>query len=246
MSDTTFRFRQFTVHQDKCAMKVGTDAVLLGSWINPGNAELILDVGSGTGLIALMIAQKSIAEIDAIDIDENAYLQTKENFRISPWFFRLHPIHRSFQQYASESDKKYDLIVSNPPFFQHASKPNEESRMNARHNDLLTFDEIIDGVRKLLNPNGEFVLILPTKEGMDFMDKAQRKGLFCNHLVKIKTRSGKQEKRLIMKFGYRFSLLSEEEIVIQEEDGTFTKEYIELTSDYYIQLRSSPSVFPQS
>ncbi|MBL0104845.1 MAG: methyltransferase [Bacteroidetes bacterium] len=244
MSDTTFRFRQFTVHQDKCAMKVGTDAVLLGSWVDPGVAKKILDIGTGTGLIALMIAQKSNAEIDAIDIDEKAFEQAKENFRISPWFYRLNPIHQSFQQFANETTAQYDLIVSNPPFFAHASKPNEESRLNARHTDSLTFDELLDGVRKLLQPYGDFILILPCKEGMEFMDKAQRKGLFCHHLVRIKTRADKQEKRLIMKFGYRFSTLTEEEIVIQEEDGSFTKEYVALTREYYIQLKSAPSVFP--
>ncbi len=246
MSDTTFRFRQFTVHQDKCAMKVGTDAVLLGSWLRPGCAKKILDIGTGTGLIALMIAQKSLAEIDAVDIDEKAFDQARENFLISPWFGRLHPIHQSFQQFANDSPNQYDLIVSNPPYFHHASKPNEEGRLNARHTDSLTFSELIDGVRKLLKHDGDFVVILPCKEGMEFLDIAQRKGLFCHHLVRIKTRSDKQEKRLIMKFATHFSTLTEEEIVIQEEDGSFTADYITLTSEYYIQLKSAPSVFPQS
>src|SRR5437016_1645971 len=136
MSDTTFHFRQFTVHQDKCAMKVGTDSVLLGSWVNAADSTDILDIGTGSGIIALMLAQKSFAQIDAIDVDENACNQAKENFKISPWFDRLHVIHQSFQDYSKSTSKKYNLIVSNPPYFHHASKPSEESRLNARHGDL--------------------------------------------------------------------------------------------------------------
>src|ERR1041385_1073359 len=115
MSETIFRFRYFTVHQDKCAMKVGTDGVLLGAWVNPGAANLILDIGTGTGLISLMLAQKSLAEIHAIDVEENSYLQARENFLLSPWFSRMVPIHQSFQEFAASSKDKYDLIVSNPP-----------------------------------------------------------------------------------------------------------------------------------
>ena len=187
MSDSAFRFRQFTIHQDKCAMKVGTDAVLLGSWVDPKNAHQILDIGTGTGLIALMLAQKSSAEIDAIDIDESACQQAKENFRISPWFSRVKIYHHSLQGFSETSEKKYDLIVSNPPYFHHASKPPEEARLNARHNDQLSFSELIAGVKKLLTDNGRFCLILPCKEGTEFIDLAQMSGLFCHEMMRIKT-----------------------------------------------------------
>lgn len=238
MSESTFRFKQFTIHQDKCAMKVGTDAVLLGSWVNPGAATRILDIGSGTGLIALMLAQKSDATIDAIDLDENAFQQTKENFRISPWFDRLNPYHISLQDFVKDKKEAYDLIVTNPPYFHHASKPSEESRKQARHNDFLSFDELIINSIKLLTPNGRFCVILPTKEGMEFMDKAQKKGLFCRELLRIKTRSDKSEKRLIMQFSFKFGILQDNEIIIQEEDGSFTQDYIILTKEFYIDLRN--------
>lgn len=241
MSDTTFRFRQFTVHQEKCAMKVGTDAVLLGSWVQPYAALRILDIGTGTGLIALMLAQKSLAQIDAIDIDEGAFLQAKENFRISPWFDRLHIFHKSFQDFVSENPGQYDLIVSNPPYFQHASKPSHESRINARHNDSLSFGELIKGVKKILSPAGRFCVILPFKEGMEFMDQAHSEGLFCHHLIRVKTKASKAEKRLMMEFGYHFGLLTEEELIIQEEDNSFTENYIKLTKEYYLNLKSTPS-----
>lgn len=244
MSDTTFRFRQFTVHQEKCAMKVGTDAVLLGSWVQTLDAIRILDIGTGTGLIALMLAQKSNAVIDAMDVDEGAFLQAKENFRISPWFNRLHIYHQSFQDYVAEKRGKYDLIVSNPPYFQHASKPSHESRINARHNDLLSFSELINGVKELLSINGRFCVILPYKEGMEFMDQAHMQGLFCHHIVRVKTKASKPEKRLMLEFGFRFGLLTEEELIIQEEDNSFTDDYIHLTSEYYMNLKSAPSSAP--
>ncbi|MCC7232797.1 MAG: methyltransferase [Bacteroidia bacterium] len=239
MNDASFRFRQFTVHQDKCAMKVGTDAVLLGSWIRPEYARNILDIGTGTGLIALMLAQKSTAEIDAMDIDEGAYLQARENFRISPWFYRMNVFHESFQEFARLSRKKYDLMVSNPPYFHHASKPSEASRLNARHNDFLAYEELLEGVKKLLAPHGRFILIFPSREGLDFMDHAQSSGLFCHHIVRIRTRADKQEKRLIMEFGNTLQNLTQEEIVIQEADNSFTSNYIELTREYYISLSAS-------
>ncbi len=241
MSDETFRFRQFTIHQERCAMKVGTDAVVLGSWVNPSIAHRILDIGTGTGLIALMLAQRSTCNIDAVDIDENACIQARENFKISPWFLRLHIFHQSFQELANQTDLLYDLIVSNPPYFHHASKPSGESRLNARHNDLLAFQELINGVVKLLHTQGKFFLILPTKEGIEFMDLAQNSGLFCQHLVKIRTKPNKPEKRLIMEFSKSFGTITEEELVIQNEDNSFTKQYIELTQEYYISLRTAPS-----
>ena len=246
MSETFFHFKQFTVHQDKCAMKVGTDAVLLGSWVKADKALQILDIGTGSGVIALMIAQKSNAQIDAIDVDENAFQQSLENFKNSRWPIRLNSKHKSLQNYSIEYTGKYDLIITNPPYFHHASKPAIESRLNARHSDLLTFDELLDGVKKLLNPDGQFYVILPCKEGLEFLDKAQRKELFCHHLLRIKTKADKNEKRLIMKFGFQLDKLKEEEIIIQEDDGSFTQEYIDLTYDYYIQLKQTPSVFQQS
>jgi tRNA1Val (adenine37-N6)-methyltransferase len=243
MSETIFHFKPFTINQDKCAMKVGTDAVLLGSWIKPKNASNILDIGTGTGVIALMLAQKSDSHIDAIDIDESAYTQAKENFLTSPWKDRLNCLHQSLQDFSCSTNFTYDLIAANPPYFHQASKPLIPSRTNARHSECLTFDDLAACVKKLLKPGGRFCVILPSKEGMVFLDKAQRLELFCHHLVRVKTKADRDEKRLIMEFGFQFGLLTEEEIIIHEEDGSFTPEYIELTSDYYFQLKQFPSNF---
>lgn len=244
MSENTFRFRQFTVHQEKCAMKVGTDAVLLGSWVTPGPVQKVLDIGTGTGIIALMIAQKTLADIDAIDIDEGAYSQARENFRISPWFERLYIHQISLQEYSATCSKRYDLIVSNPPYFHHASKPIEEARTTARHSDTLPFSDLIMGVKNLLSADGKFCVVLPFKEGMEFMDLAQGNGLFCHRLARVRTVADKPEKRLLMEFDRHFGLLHEEEIVIHDDEHRFSRQYVELTKDYYIQLKPAPPLAP--
>lgn len=238
MADSVFHFKQFLIHQDKCAMKVGTDAVLLGSWVNASNTGTILDIGTGTGLIAIMLAQKSDAWIDAIDLDENACLQAIENGNRSPWADRIQCYHTSLQDFKKTADKKYDLIVSNPPYFVDASKAPEEARNKARHTDNLSFRELIDGVKGLLKPDGRFCMILPTKEGCDFKELAQVQGLYCNEQVKIKTKAEKQEKRLLMQFEYIQKPLHESELILQLNDTTYTPGYIEFTKDYYVGLKS--------
>jgi len=218
-------------------MKVGTDAVLLGSWVQPGSARRILDIGTGTGILAIMLAQKSTALIDAIDIDEGAFKQARENALISPWFSRIRMANESFQKFAETTPRRYDLIVTNPPYFHEASKPAEEARVQARHSDLLPFDELVDGVKKILLPHGRFCMILPLKEGMEFMDLAQSKGLFCHHLLRVKTRADKPAKRILMEFDLHVGLIRDEEIIMREEDLRYSQKYAELTSDYYINLK---------
>lgn len=234
MSETTFRFKQFTIHQDKCAMKVGTDAVLLGAWVNANGSRQILDIGTGTGIIALMIAQKSNAIIHAVDIDEGAFLQSRENFRISPWLDRLLPFHVPFQEFAQTAQIKYDLVVSNPPYFHHASKPPEELRSQARHHDQLTFEDLIDGTKKILSQDGKLCVILPIREGMEFMDLAMKQGLFCQRMMKVKTKQERPEKRVMMEFTKRFGVMDENSLVIHDAIDQFSNEYRELTGEYYL------------
>jgi tRNA1Val (adenine37-N6)-methyltransferase len=237
MSESSFRFKYFTIYQDKCAMKVGTDAVLLGSWVQPGSAKRILDIGTGTGILAIMLAQKSSAQLDAIDIDEGAFMQARENAKISPWYNRIRTFKESFQNFAANATEKYDLIVTNPPYFHEATKPAEEARIQARHSDLLPFHELIAGVKKILLPEGRFCIILPFKEGMEFIDLAHRNGLFCHHLLRVKTRSDKPEKRILMDFDLHYGLIRDEVIIIREDETHYSREYEAFTSDYYISLK---------
>lgn len=234
----TFAFKLFTIVQDKCAMKVGTDAVLLGAWAKC-NAKscYILDIGTGTGVIALMMAQKyNVALIDAIDIDHNAYLQAQENVASSNWNNRINVFETSLQQF--QTNYKYNIIISNPPYFINSSKTPHESRTNARHSDLLPYEELVDGVIRLLEDEGCFFVILPQKEGELFIELAESKKLFLNKLTRVKTKHNSPiSKRLLMQFGFKRNNFFEDELVIEtEERHQYSEEYKELTKDFYLNF----------
>jgi tRNA1Val (adenine37-N6)-methyltransferase len=238
MSNTQFAFKQFVIHQEKCAMKVGTDAVLLGAWAKTYGVRHILDIGTGTGVIALMLAQRCGAEIDAIDIDEQTAKEAKENVLNSPWKDRVHIHHISLQDFARMQDEKYELIVSNPPYFNDSLPANEESRMKARHAIHLPFPDLIQATTKLLAKDGKFYVILPTREGEQFRELAEAKGLHLRRLTRVKTTPEKPEKRLLMQFGFTAKPQVSESILIIEKDNLnaqhYTEEYIELTKEYYL------------
>lgn len=235
MPNQEFAFKQFTIHQEKCAMKVGTDAVLLGAWVTPNNPKAILDIGTGTGVIALMIAQKTEGIIDAIEIDENAYQQATENVAASKWKDRVHVHHTSLQDFSKNATHKYDLIVSNPPYFVDSFKSNAEARNSARHADQLPFSELIKGVLNLLDENGAFCVIMPVTEGYKLRELACANNLYLTKLTLIKTKKEKAEKRFIMQFEKQNKKLIETELVIEKNDRhAYTAEYIELTKDYYL------------
>lgn len=235
MPNQEFAFKQFTIHQEKCAMKVGTDAVLLGAWVTPNNPKAILDIGTGTGVIALMIAQKTEGIIDAIEIDENAFEQATENVAASKWKDRVNVHHTSLQDFSKNATHKYDLIVSNPPYFVDSFKSNAEARNSARHADQLPFSELIKGVLNLLDENGAFCVIMPVTEGYKLRELAVANNLYLTRLTLIKTKKEKTEKRFIMQFEKQNKKLIETELVIEKNDRhAYTAEYIELTKDYYL------------
>lgn len=238
MSNTSFAFKQFTIKQDLCAMKVGTDAVLLGAWIIPNGSANILDIGTGTGIISLMLAQKSKAEIDAIDIDENAVIQAKQNISESNFSNNIIVNHISFQDFAKSSGKKFNLIVTNPPYFEQSLKSSDQKRSHARHADVLPFEDLLDGVIKLLDAKGKFCLILPKLEAEKFRALAEKKGLHLSKLLRIKSRADKDmDKRHIMQFEFTPTEFSETTLVIeQNERHQYTPEYKELTKDYYVNF----------
>lgn len=219
-------------------MKVGTDAVLLGSWVNVAESKSILDIGTGTGLIAIMLAQKSNAFIEAIDMDHEACEQALENVAQCPWSDRVKVFHSSLQDFSAKSPKKYDLIVSNPPYFVDASKAPEAARNKARHTDNLSFQDLIEGVKQLLHINGRFCMILPSKEGTDFRELAVKQGFYCTEIVKVKTKSEKQEKRLLMQYEFFERPLKSSELILQVDDMAYSQNYIELTKEFYLNLKS--------
>ncbi len=238
MPSALFAFKQFTIHQNLCAMKVGTDAVLLGAWVKANDSKTILDVGTGTGVIALMMAQKTQALITAIDIDEQAVAQATQNVTNSVFFNRVIVEQISFQCFANQYSQKFDLIISNPPYFEQSLKSTDEKRSQARHADVLPFDELIDGVIKTLHLVGRFCLVLPKLEAEKFRILAEKKGLFLSKLLRVKSRVDKEiEKRHLMQFEFKHSEFSESTICIEElVRHTYTPEYIELTKDYYVNF----------
>lgn len=238
MSGTHFAFKQFTINQDRCAMKVGTDAVLLGAWVVPNGSKTILDIGTGTGIIALMLAQKTDAFIDAIDIDEDAVHQASQNISGSKFAHKISVSLNSFQEYAKSTLKKFNLIVTNPPYFEQSLKSSDEQRSQARHAYVLPFEELLDGVIKILDPKGKFCLILPKLEAERFRALAEKKGLYLSKLLRVKSRADKDtDKRHLMQFEFVPTEFSEKTLVIeQDQRHHYTDEYKEFTKDYYVNF----------
>ncbi|MDD3321650.1 MAG: methyltransferase [Paludibacter sp.] len=237
MPNPYFSFKQFTVYHDKCAMKVGIDGVLLGAWANVDDTNSILDVGTGTGLIALMLAQRSSAELDAIDIDENAVLQANENINNSVWNKRIRVQRVSLQDFAQLTSKKYDLIVSNPPYFINSLKTPVESRTTARHTDTLSHEELLINAKCLLNNTGRICLILPVTEGIQCLNFSKSIGLFCSRKVIIYPKPNTSTKRILLEFNLLPTQLVESEITIESnERHSYTPEFTKLVKDYYLKL----------
>lgn len=233
-----FKFKKFIIHQDQCAMKVGTDGVLLGAWASLDNQpESILDIGAGTGLIALQLAQRSLAEtIDAIELDDDAYEQCVSNFEASPWEDRLFCYHAGFDEFVDEMEDKYDLIVSNPPFYTEDVATRDESRDKARQSSSLPFDELVQGASELLTEKGLFAVIIPYKEEQGFVELANSVGLFPNRITRVKGNPDADFKRSLMEFSFDANKPHIDTLIIEDGRHQYTKEYIELTQAFYLKM----------
>lgn len=233
-----FKFKQFSVNQDQCAMKIGTDGVLLGAWTplinNPYN---ILDIGAGTGILSLMLAQRSNAEqIDAIEIDENAYEQCVENFEASPWGDKLFCFHAGLDEFIDEPEDEYDLIISNPPFYTDDYKSPTTSRDLARFEDALPFEELIEATALLLSDNGIFSVIIPYKEEERFVSLCKELDLFPFKITRVKGTPTSEIKRSLLAFCRIEQTPLTDELVIEISRHNYTPEYIELTKEFYLKM----------
>lgn len=230
-----FRFKHFTIKQGTAAMKVGTDGVLLGAWVDVDNVTSALDIGTGSGVIALMIAQRCLnTTIHAVEIDQASALQAKHNFESSPWGNRMTIDHLSLQTFALSSNSKFDLIVSNPPYFNKSLKSPSPERTLTRHTDELPNSDLLDGVKKLLAPEGRFCAILPYTEGNILIAEAVNYGLYCNRILFVKTKPDKPIIRILTDFSFHKKRLPDTTISIHTEDGDYTDEYKRLTADFYL------------
>lgn len=233
-----FSFKQFSVNQERCAMKIGTDGVLLGAWtplINNPNA--ILDIGAGTGILSLMLAQRSnAAQIDAIEIDEDAYEQCVENFEASPWGDTLFCFHAGLDEFVDEPEDQYDLIISNPPFFAEDFKTDDSQRDMARFQDALPFEELIEAAALLLSENGIFSVIIPYKEEERFVSMCKELDLFPLKITRVKGTPTSDIKRSLLAFTRVTQTPLIDELVIETARHQYTSEYIELTKDFYLKM----------
>ncbi|SEG05013.1 tRNA1(Val) (adenine(37)-N6)-methyltransferase [Parabacteroides chinchillae] len=235
MANPYFQFKKFTVWHDKCAMKVGTDGVLLGAWANTYLCKNILDVGTGTGLIALMLAQRSTAQADAIDIDADACLQAKENIQASIFAGQINIYHTSFEEYIKQTDKRYDLIVSNPPYFTDSLKCPDHKRTTARHTESLQLFDLITGCLQIVTSNGRIALILPFDKKEELMKIAEENKLFAIRITNVIPVPGAEPKRILIELSPAQSLKIENELTIEKARHQYTPEFKALTRDYYLK-----------
>lgn len=240
-----FKFKQFTIHQQHCAMKVGTDGTLLGAWCRTfPHDKLSLDIGTGTGLIAIMLAQRSsdANRVYAIECDRQSFLQARENISASPWSERIIPVYGTIQNFAAQPENwhRFDNIVSNPPYFSNSLLPPDSRRSAARHTTDLSYDDLLRCSTELLSAKGRISVIIPESESALMVSSARRYGLEVSRQTKVKTVPDGEVKRRMIEFSFAgafdSSMTDESSLCIENADGTFSEKYIELTKDFYLKF----------
>jgi tRNA1Val (adenine37-N6)-methyltransferase len=236
MANQYFRFKQFTIKQDKCAMKVGTDGVLLGAWASSACCKKVLDVGTGTGLIALMIAQRSLANIDALEIDAEAALQAEENIRNSPWRNRIKVKQGAFQEYAFFSQEKYDAIVCNPPYFISNLKSIDIKRNLARNSENLTLEDLVEYAVLIMGENARLAVIIPYELKNRYRRILNKNKLNISRETAIKPFSDKSPVRVLVEAANATGIpCVKAEISIKSKvNSRYTDEYIDLVREFYL------------
>lgn len=236
-STNVFQCKQFAVKQEQAAMKIGTDSMLLGSWASIEHVNNILDIGSGTGILALMLAQRSNADtIDAVEIEAKAYEEAVYNFENSPWADRLFCYHSSIQEFTDEIDDKYDLIICNPPYFDASIIREAKHREIARHTHLLNYITLLKNSSKLLSKNGSFALILPDDTAEFFIELALSFDLSLHHRLRTKDKAHDKFKRSLLQFGYDKKQLQSETLTLKENDNSYTEQFKDLTKEFYLNF----------
>ena len=234
-----FQFKKFTINQDQCAMKIGTDGVLLGAWAKLNNPFSVLDIGAGTGIIALQIAQRCDAEIiDALEIDADAFEQAVENFEQSDWGDRLFCYHASLQEFVDEIEEEYELIISNPPFYTSTfiKEEVEEKRALARHSENLPYAILLQSTAKLLSKTGSCAFVIPFEEEENFLKITSQNNLFPNRITRVKGNQNSLIKRSLLQLSFKESAIEIDELIIEIERHVYTEKYIDLVKCFYLKM----------
>lgn len=236
MDTRPFYFKSFSLHHHRSTMKVGTDAVLLGIWTDLTNVRSVLDVGTGCGVISLLLASRAPVSIDAVELDTDSFEEANQNFEESPYFDRLRIYNLDFNDFVPSGDKKYDLIVSNPPFFFNDLHSTDPKKRMARHTQTLTYDRLLKVSMELLNPNGKISVVLPYRESRLFLQQALLAGFFVEKKMLIFPMLGKEPNRINILLGRESVEELTERFMIRDEYGKFTSQYIDFVKDYYVSV----------
>lgn len=231
-----FHFKHFSLYHHRSTMKVGTDAILLGRWTEVKPTDVVLDIGTGCGLMPLMLSQKGVNQVDAVDIDRTSVEEATVNFETSQWRETLKVFCVDIVDF--QTDKKYDLIVSNPPFFDRFSKCDSERKSRARHTDVtLSREALCQAVCRLMKPDGRFSVVLPFTESFDFLEVAENNGLFLRKRMTIIPIEGKTPNRVNLELVFGETKgIQEETFTIRDANKRFTPQYNEFLKDFYLGL----------
>ncbi|HEY0743651.1 MAG TPA: methyltransferase [Chryseosolibacter sp.] len=229
-----FRFKKFSISHDASTHKVGTDGVLLGAWVNVDGVSSILDIGTGSGVIAIMLAQRTPDHvvIEAVELQEQDAIQAEKNVKNSPWPTKVRVIHTPVQQF--RPGKQFDLIVSNPPFFVNSWLPPDKNRSKARHSNELSFEDLLEAVTHSLSATGRFAVVLPFTEGNHFIRLAEGFGLHAHRQMSFRSRKEKPIERLLIEFSRQEGEMKREELLLYKINEEWTDEYRRLTKDFYL------------
>lgn len=237
MGNSYFRFKQFMVHQDACGMKISTDAVLLGALASPQVSERVLDIGTGTGVVALMLAQRfPDSTIEGMEIDKDAFIQATDNVALSLWKDRITLFHQSFQEYATLKPAGFDLIVSNPPYFPDHIKSQDNQRNLALHNDALPFQDLVNGAASLLAPKGLLWVILPERQMQDLEKLAIHKGLFTHSRLVVRNHPSAPVLRVLQAFSFLEQKPHETTMTIRDQESNYSMGYKRLLKDFLLDF----------
>jgi tRNA1Val (adenine37-N6)-methyltransferase len=229
---STFNFKHFSVSQSDTTMKVGTDAMLLGSLVKSQNPTSILDIGTGTGVIALMMAQRfGEAQVQGIEVDQNACIEAGLNFKRSSWSDRLSAVHGDVLNH--EFDQTFDLVVSNPPYYENSLLSDDDRTSRAKHAEFLPVRELLKKVKQSLTSNGQFWVIIPAENTVGWIDAARSESLVVNQSISIIGKEGQGEKRSVLVFGNEAVAVIYSTLTIRDRQNRYTKEYIELTKEFH-------------